>query len=62
DQFGVSLIAEHLGCPEADVMMCLASVKGISMSGTVAGPSRFHDDTSTYTGVHASGGEVSLRV
>ncbi|CAN0603329.1 unnamed protein product, partial [Ectocarpus sp. 12 AP-2014] len=57
-QFAIASLAAKLGADESAVMSKIASVTGVSSSGTVAEASRFHDDKSTYTGSHAAGGVV----
>lgn len=57
-QFAIANLAAKLGVDESAVMSKIASVTGVSSSGTVAQASRFHDDKSTYTGSHAAGGVV----
>ncbi|CAN0307907.1 unnamed protein product, partial [Ectocarpus sp. 13 AM-2016] len=55
-KFAIASLAAKLGADESAVMSKIASVTGVSSSGTVAEASRFHDDKSTYTGSHAAGG------
>lgn len=59
-QVAIPLLAAHLKTEEAVVMSKVASVTGVSSSGTVAQASRFHDDKSTYTGAHAAGGKSQV--
>jgi p25-alpha len=44
----VAMIAEQRGVSEAAVLQAVAATQGISSSGTVAEPSRFHDDKSEF--------------
>ena len=49
-------IADKVGDTENLIMGRIAQCNGPALSGTVAVPTRFHDDPSTYTGSHALGG------
>jgi hypothetical protein len=58
-QEGVRQIAIKKGKTYQEVIMIAANMGGPSASGTTkvaAGQTRFHDDASTYTGVHVNGG------
>ncbi|CAM9859395.1 unnamed protein product, partial [Hapterophycus canaliculatus] len=55
-KFAIALVAAKLQTDESIVLSKIASVTGVSSSGTVAEASRFHDDKNTYTGLHAAGG------
>ncbi|CAM9978027.1 unnamed protein product, partial [Ectocarpus sp. 12 AP-2014] len=59
-KFAIANLAAKLGADESAVMSKIASVTGVSSSGTVAEASRFHDDKSTYTGSHAAGGPTHV--
>jgi len=52
----IQLFAEKKRMHPTKVMMQVVSIQGPSVSGTVANPNRFHDDKTTYTGVHTQGG------
>ncbi|CAM9657725.1 unnamed protein product [Scytosiphon promiscuus] len=56
----VALVAAKLQKDESAVLSKIASVTGVSSSGTVAQASRFHDDKKTYTGSHAAGGPTHV--
>mmetsp|Transcript_4769 Transcript_4769/g.11525 ORF Transcript_4769/g.11525 Transcript_4769/m.11525 type:complete len:422 (-) Transcript_4769:5-1270(-) len=56
----LALIAERRGTTVADVSAAVASIKGPVLQGTQAEVVRFHDDKSTYTGVHQHGGPESV--
>lgn len=43
-------------------MVCRHGFGGPQLNGTIAESVRFHDDKSTYTGVHANGGPESVPV
>lgn len=50
----VPLLAEKKGVTVDAIIEKIAECSGPTMTNTTtAGPNRFHDDTSTYTGVHA---------
>mmetsp|Transcript_64276 Transcript_64276/g.119453 ORF Transcript_64276/g.119453 Transcript_64276/m.119453 type:complete len:428 (+) Transcript_64276:83-1366(+) len=54
------LIAERRSTSIAEVSAAVASIKGPVLQGTHAEAVRFHDDKSTYTGVHQHGGPESV--
>lgn len=58
DQFftALELVAERKGVDSAEVISKVAESGGPVLSGTKADAVRFHDDKSTYTGVHQHGG------
>lgn len=53
-------VATKKGLPAAEVFDLVAGSGGPTSSGTVADAVRFHDDKSTYTGVHVNGGPESV--
>eukprot|EP00928_Gymnodinium_smaydae_P063481 TRINITY_DN4703_c0_g2_i2.p1 TRINITY_DN4703_c0_g2~~TRINITY_DN4703_c0_g2_i2.p1 ORF type:complete len:413 (-),score=101.92 TRINITY_DN4703_c0_g2_i2:42-1241(-) len=55
---GLKLVAEKKGVP--DVEAAVAKCTGPVLHGTEADAVRFHDDKSTYTGVHVNGGPESV--
>lgn len=58
-QYAIAFVADKLETDESTIISKIASVTGVSSSGTVAQASRFHDDKSTYTGSHAAGGTLA---
>eukprot|EP00903_Cladosiphon_okamuranus_P014895 g13793.t1 len=57
----VRLISEKIGKSTDDVITTIVSAKGPTTGeATVADNVRFHDDKSTFTGVHTSGGPTTL--
>lgn len=57
------MIAEKKGSELGDVYTAVSKqVKGPQLSGTKADIVRFHDDKSTYTGVHVNGGPETVAV
>lgn len=58
-KYAIAFVAAKLGADEGTIMSKIASVTGVSSSGTVAQASRFHDDKNTYTGSHAAGGALA---
>ncbi|CAM9769723.1 unnamed protein product [Chrysoparadoxa australica] len=55
-QLALHHIAVHKSVSFDAVVSAVLAVEGVRINGTVAEPSRFHDDKSTYTGVHNHGG------
>jgi len=62
EQFNLALgfVAEKKGCALDALIERLASAEGPILTGTVADNVRFHDDKSTYTGVHQHGGPTTI--
>lgn len=56
----LELIAQRKNVPVAAVQAAILSAGGPQFGGTAAEAVRFHDDQSTYTGVHAKGGPVAV--
>ncbi|CBN76132.1 flagellar associated protein [Ectocarpus siliculosus] len=57
----VELISEKLGKSKDDVILLIVSAKGPTTgAATVADNVRFHDDKSTFTGVHNNGGPTNI--
>jgi len=52
----LTLFAEKKRMNPLKIFMMVVSIQGPSVSCTVANPNRFHDDKTTYTGVHTQGG------
>lgn len=56
----ISHFAKKKGCKDEDIVEALLK-KGVpTSSGTKAGFVKFHDDKSTYTGVHTKGGPTTV--
>ncbi|GMH71210.1 hypothetical protein TrLO_g8584 [Triparma laevis f. longispina] len=62
DQFiqALHMFAEKKRQSQTKIMLAIAAIRGPTVSGTVADPNRFHDDKSTYTGVHTKGGPTKI--
>ena len=63
EEFRVSAIpaiAAKKNMTVSQLMTMLREAEGPKLHATVAAPVRFHDDRSTYTGVHAKGGGCSF--
>lgn len=56
----LSLVAKKKSVPDTSVLEAVSASQGPALNGTVAENVRFHDDKSTYTGVHAKGGPSSV--
>jgi len=61
-EVALQLIADKKGMTIDDIHDSVLSVRGPVLAGTVADNVRFHDDKSTYTGVHVNGGPESVAV
>lgn len=57
---GLEAVAEKKGVPVEQLMTRVASSGGPVLTGTKAEDVRFHDDKTTYTGVHKMGGPTTV--
>jgi len=55
-QVAIPLISQAKRCSEQDILVRCQKTQGKVLRGTVAQYNKFHDDRSTYTGVHQQGG------
>lgn len=53
-------VATRKKVPYEDVVAQVSATEGPTFTGTKAEPTRFHDDKSLYTGVHAHGGPSTV--